>query len=77
MKKIAVPAEAEGVYVLSICLVYRVFFLLHFFTAGDGCNGPQASEKLAQGLTLTVSCATVSEKTHIDSCNKISDTLFC
>lgn len=67
-------------FFLSVWFIGGGFsFILPFFTTGDGCNGPQATEKiqLSRGQTLPVSCATVNVKAHTDICSKISDALFC
>lgn len=56
-------------FFLSVWFIGGGFpFILPFFTTGDGCNGPQATEKiqLSRGQTLPVSCATVNVKAHTE-----------
>lgn len=65
----AVPAEAEDVNVPSICLVFRVSFLLDFFSAGEGWNGSWPLEMIqhAQAI-ISCLCVTVHVRT-MGSCN--------
>lgn len=70
-------SEAEDVYVLSICVWFiGFFFLLEFFTAGEGWNGSWLLETIQHTQALiSYLCITVLERTHIGVV-AISDMLF-